>query len=499
MLSAAKIFQSGMVLQCDKPQAIWGSADAGEEITVMIQNKKETAAADSEGNWRVSLPKLQVSHSETLSISGKEKTIVLEDIAVGEVWIAGGQSNMEYPMGFEKHIAQVRPGCDNPMIRFYDVPEAAFEGQLEAFDYSRVGIWRKATPKDIDYFTAVGYYFAAKLQKELGVPVGIIGCNWGGTQASAWMKEESVKEAGKEWMHEHEQAVKNLDMKKFWEEQKSNVLNQRGNLLEDPFSRFVLPRTPSEEEVKEFMFRHFGGNEPDFATMVQPQAFPGALYEHMLKTITPIGARGIIWYQGESDDSHAEIYDKMLACVVRDWREALEDMGLSFLLVQLPGFEHWMECYALNYPKIRECQEKVADTVPNVWMASITDGGEQFDIHPKNKRLPGERLALLALGKVYGKDLLCEAPVPDQVTWEENTVKIHFAHAAGGLHIKGEELNALEIQPKMDYTYEIQGENLLIFFKDKLPKTLQFAKTAFYAVNLYNQSDIPAVPFEAEL
>lgn len=201
-----------------------------------------------------------------------------------------------------------------------------------------------------------------------------------------------------------------------------------------------MPKTPSEEELKDF-FGNMPENIEKFLDMLQPQAIPGSLYEHMVKQAAPYSVRGVLWYQGESDDvpGRNKLYKDMLAGLISDWRILWGDETISFLIVQLPGFEKWMMNATKNqYSIIRSCQQYVTDTVKNTYLCSISDLGEEMDIHPKNKKDVGNRLALLARGHVYGE--------------------------------------ALEEQVN-----------------------IQFAQTSWYIVNLYNQAGIPAIPFELSL
>lgn len=408
---------------------------------------------------------------------------------------------MEFQMRYEKHLSEVKPACSNANIRFFDVPEIAYDGQLEDFDYSRMGFWRKATPEDIEYFTAVGYYFARALETDLHVPVGIVGCNWGGTTASAWMTRESVEQAGKPWMDKYRESISALDMDAYWQRQHTNLLNDRGNPFADPFSEFVMPATRSPQEIAEF-FGRMKGQIESFLNDMLPQQIPGCLYEHMLMTIVPYTVRGVLWYQGESDEEngHADLYASMLTGLIHDWRAAMQDAGLPFLVVQLPGWERWLESVNNDYMTIRECQQQVADTVDNVWLCSISDVGEQFDIHPKNKLTVGERLALLARGYVYGEDILCDAPRGVSATCEGKEIRIAFAGAEGGLEIRGDELAAMEVicdGKPAEFTAAADGEILVLTLAEECSgqAEVRFAKTAWYLVNLYNKAGIPAVPF----
>ena len=170
MLQAAKIFQDGMILQREKPVAVWGTGEPGEKVHAEIQGENAETTIDEFGKWELNLLPLETSAEETLVIKTEKESITFHQVAVGEVWLAGGQSNMEFYMRYEKHIEETKPVCENTRVRFFDVPEIAFDGQLEDFDYSRMGIWRKATKEDIEYFSAVGYYF----QKEIGKALDVV-------------------------------------------------------------------------------------------------------------------------------------------------------------------------------------------------------------------------------------------------------------------------------------------------------------------------------------
>ena len=507
MLRLAKIFQSGMILQREKTGHIWGTAESEKKVTLDIQGQHVEAIADRDGKFCIEYLPLRTSTCEEVTVKSCDEAVILENVAIGEVWIAGGQSNMEFHMRYEKNLAQVKPNCTNSNIRFYDVPEIAFEGQEEVFDYSRMGVWRQATPDDIEYFSAVGYYFAADLQADLKVPVGIIGCNWGGTFAAAWMNPDTVDKCGKEWMDEYRDFAVRTNMTEYYEKQKNNMMNDTGNPFENPFSEMMMPRTPSPEEIGKFMAEIGGPDLENFKnTEPMPFSIPGALYEHMLKTISPIAAKGVLWYQGESDDEHfrSHLYESMLTGLIADWRERLKDANLPFIIVQLPGFESWLQVRNNRYDLIRKAQQQVTKKVPNTYLCSASDIGEQFDIHPKNKKPIGERMSLLARGHVYNEDVLCDAPEVEKVEINDGTIEITFSNVGKELVLEGNEINALKLKDEKNieitFKYEIDGDKVILTTDREVKNpTIDFAQEKFYIVNLYNSNHIPVVPFEVAI
>lgn len=243
---------------------------------------------------------------------------------------------------------------------------------------------------------------------------------------------------------------------------------------------------------------------------------------------------GVLWYQGESDDVPGKnyLYKDMLTGLIGDWRALWNETKLPFLIVQLPGFDTWLlDTQSNHYPVIRRCQEQVADTVNDVYLCSISDIGEEKDIHPKNKKAVGERLALLARGHVYRKDssemFLCDAPRAVSAKRSGNEITIIFRNAGSGMQIKGDFIDALKLytsEKELPYTFRAEGDKLILtltkmersscsfstqedavskkdaaYLADTAEKAeiqIKFAQTPWFLVNVYNQAGIPAVPFE---
>ncbi len=508
MLKTAEIFQDGMILQRGKKISVWGQSDPETKVMVQIQGQKETGKADSAGNWQICIPELVTSECETMDITTEAESLSYKDVAIGEVWVAGGQSNMEFWMRYEAHRETARKELPDYRIRFFDVPEVCYEGQSEDFDYTRQGVWRKATAEDLDYFSAVGYYFQKSIEETQNVPVGIIGCNWGGTVSAAWMNPETVKKVGSAWMKLYEDQIKGLDMDEYWRKQHCNPMNNRGNMFADQFTEFVLPEVRTAEELHSFLGKIGDvGSFLDYLSVFMPQSIPGSLYEHMVKTIAPYGIRGFLWYQGESDDETPGMnvyYKDMLSGIISDWRTLWGDETLPFLIVQLPGFGTWMDnCRVNGYPVIRQCQQEVADTVNDAYLCSISDVGEEFDIHPKDKKTVGERLALLARKYVYEEDILADAPRMQSVVRRGNIVTITWKNAGEGITVNGDAVKGLHVyadKEEKGYTFETEIKRLILKLKVDGESRLRiaFARTPWYQVNLYNSSGIPAIPFEIE-
>lgn len=505
-MKVAKIFQDHMVIQREKPCKIWGIASPGEKIKVVCGGKNASGYADESGKWEVILPPLTAVENITMSISGKNSNICLEDIAIGEVWIAGGQSNMEFYMRYEKHVKEEKKICENPKIRIFDVPEVSYNGQENDFDYQQMGIWRKADQENLEYFSAVAYYFAKEVENKLQIPIGIIGCNWGGTSASVWMSQESAEKYAQPWAQSCKKRFSEINMDEYWKMQKNNFLNDRGCPFEDAFSELVLPRTVPQKEIDSF-FSKMDSKDAEKLQMPQPQIIPGCLYEHMVKMIAPYTVRGVLWYQGESDDeleSGQEYYGQMLAAVMKDWRKLWKNSELPFLVVQLPGWENWIWSKAKHFEIIRKCQQEVTDSDSHAWLCSISDAGEQHDIHPKNKKTVGQRLALLAFGHVYGEEVLCDPPRVEEVNRMENKICIRFRNADGGLILQGDRISALAVTSEgqeLSFTEEIKGDCIYLYFPTGFPKNtvkVSFAQTQWFQVNLYNKAGIPVIPFAFE-
>lgn len=492
------IFSDKMVFQREKPIPVWGEAEPGASVHITFDGQRVSVSADEAGTWKAMLPAHEAGSGYELTVASGTESLCFTDVCVGEVWLAGGQSNMEYHLGFEANLEQVLACPPNPSIRFFDYPEVAYEGQLNDYQYQNEGFWRGCTAEDLPYYSAVAYYFAVQIQSTLDVPVGIIGCNWGGTPACAWMDPERLRGTdGEVWVTEYEKAIQDLDFESYRSDFLKNPMNDRTNQLGDPFGIKAMKIGLTREEQEQIMKMN---ENADMAPAMGPyyERRPGGLYETMLKKVVPYAIRGVIWYQGETDgDNHPEAYTTVFSRMIENWRSLWEE-EIPFLFVQLAPFRRWLACVGEPYAIVRRCQEQVSKTVPNTWMASSGDAGMEWDIHPKNKKPIGERLALLARGHVYGEDILCDAPEAVKAEQINDTIRISFAHGKG-LHLEGEKIHALRCifddGNEADVTDAVIQDEQLILQGCDGAKEIRFAIGDYYEVNLYNEARIPVKPF----
>lgn len=509
-LALAPIFADGMVLQRELPVRIWGVAERDAAVDVCVQGQSASAVADEQGRWSCTLTPLHASDAQTLEVRSGDERVALENVAVGEVFVAAGQSNMEFWMRYDQDADEFRPTCANPRIRFYDQPKCSYPGQTEDFDYSKVGIWRTATPEDLEYFSAVGYYFARGLEMVLDVPVGIVGCNYGGTKSSSWMAPEHARVVQPEQVAAFEEQLQGLPYEELLANGRLNkTVNDKGYATWPAWNEFFLPQVRMEEEGAAFMASLMEGADDDAGLkpgMLTPtKDAPGALFTYMVLPIAGFATRGVLWYQGESDDENAGAqarHAEALRTVIADWRAAWQRDDLPFMVVQLPGFGKWagMGMDAQDWPTIRAGQEQVADEDERVWLCSIGDLGNKYDIHPKEKKPVGERLSLLVLRHLLGVDVPADAPRCVGAERKGPWVILHFEHVAGGLVIAGAECNALELLSDgtpVPFQAGARGDRLVLAPNEPIegPIEVRFAQDNWYRMNLYNGAMIPAVPF----
>lgn len=494
-LSLPRIFQDGLVFQRRQPICIWGKSEK-DGITVRVNLRNSSASAIvSNGEWETYLPPLEAGSGFELEIESEDEKNVIRDVAIGEVWLASGQSNMEFLLRDDAD-AKDQASVNLPDVRCFEVPKISFPGQEFDRDYSEVGRWRKAIGKEALYFTAVGYYFAKKLHGELSVPVGIVNCTWGGISASSFISEPYFTAD----LHVFLDEAKKVQSEMSDEDALAEYRAFQKTIDELPISNSISNLAPiaMTDELKQF-----NQKANRLRLSVYSPFRPSGLYETMLRTIAPYTIQGVLWYQGESDEARPELYHELMQALIRCWRN-LWTAELPFILVQLAPFEFMVE--PLNFVPIREVQQHLTKTTPKVWLVCIMDLGMRYDVHPKKKSPVGYRLALQALSKVYGRAILADSPELEHTVLSGSSLHLSFLNAGSGLKIIGDNLHAIEIftdgtivpDPHIGIVRnEVRVTDSSFESAEKI--TVNFAQTPYCEVNLYNSGDLPAFPFSVEI
>lgn len=499
----ATVFSDGMVLQRRQPVNVFGTGEDGTHVTVTI-GSVSAACVVKDGRWNAVLPPMEAADGLSLRAECSGTVLFVNDAAIGEVWVAGGQSNMEFWLRNEAERETVIPRANDPLLRFFDMPRISYDGQEKDLSFAEYGRWRPFLPEHAGWFSAVGAYFGVRLRQALGVPVAVIGCNCGSTSASCWMSEAYLDAvpALSPYRATYEKALETLDLDWY-----TAAFKERQTLHTTPRLRAFYEQMARGELSSQKATEIFAAQPKRQLELLNlpigpmSSTRPCALYHFMVGRLAPYTAKGVIWYQGESDVGLAEQYAVLFRQLVRCWRDAW-GQELPFLTVQLAPFEHWLENTGERFPELRRQQDRAAESISNVWMVSIMDAGMKENIHPTKKRVVGERLALLARGKVYGENsLVCEAPVPEHVSREGEVLTLRFANAGKGLVCAADrpaELEVLSDGVPISYTAQLCGAELVLRAKglaDAGTVELRYAQNPFTQADLYNSAGLCAKPF----
>ena len=510
-LKLPAMFTDHMVLQREFPVPVWGWAEADEEVTVTIADQTVTTKTGADGKWKLTLKPLTAVDSIEMVVKGKDQTITIKDVAVGEVWLASGQSNMcirlkEDPtyqetltLNSATGLAKF-PGAGDSGIRQFSVQTPA---SWDALDDVK-GDWKLSTtnPKIMGEFIAKSYYFARELRKSTGVPIGIIVAAVGGTPASTWTSPDGLAAADFPGVQQHaEDYRKNRVIVKKWvSEELAQYQRDLAQAQKDktPWPKYPVSPIPLP----------FDCNKPCM------------LFNGKIAPLQPFLIRGVIWSQGENNKG-AKHYRSLMSALIADWRKGWGNPDLPFLFVQVPN----------TGSEIREVQAQLAVDIPHTGMAVINDTCTADSCnHPKYKEPAGYRLALLARALVYGEKIEYYGPVYDSMKIQANKAILSFTHCGTGLVAKtavdptaktlsraelGEGIPGTEKELKgftiagadnkfLPAKAEIQGDTVVVS-NDQVndPKVVRYLWTLWPALwtdtTLYNKEGIPASPFRTDV
>lgn len=465
-------FTDHAVLQQGVTVPVWGTAAAGDKVTVRFDGQTESTIATKDGSWRVELAALEANRAgRRMTVESGDQRREIADLLVGEVWYASGQSNMQMNLAAcAGKIPQLRKYVDADAtsgIRFLRIDAADSPQPLARL--SKPVTWQLDRPDLRQKQSAVAYFFAFRLCEQLGVPVGIVEGSWGGKPIEGFIPRAEF--------------------------QTRDLLRPILNLaLQDKLDKLAALK---------------GG-----VVIRNTAGMPGQIYNARVAPIAPFALRGFLWYQGESNAGRGEDprnYRYKMDALASGWRRAWGQSDLPFYFVQLPAFK----ASASGWIRLRE-EQRLSLSIPDSGMAVTIDLRDD-DIHPANKLDVGNRLAAWALARTYGQEIPFSGPLFHSATIEGDSIVVEFEHADGGLMVANKEglappvptpdvaLAHFEIADASGRWFAaeavIEGKHVHIrSSKVTSPRAVRYAcHGAPSNANLYNRAGLPASPFCSDL
>lgn len=465
-LQMSAMYSDNMILQHGQQLVIQGKADADEKVTVSIAGQKLKAVTGSNGKWSVALEPLKAGGPYTLKISTKAKKLEYKNVLAGEVWLCSGQSNMEFYLNQSVTGKEDIPQANHPQIRLFDMKERwrtnAVEWETSVLDslnhlqYYKETAWKECSPESVERFSAIAYYFGRMIQEKLDVPVGLI-CNAvGGSPAEAWVDRRTLE-------YEFPAILRN------W----------RGN---DFIQDWVRGRASLNIKKSKYKFQRHP-YEPCY------------LYESGILPLQQYPIKGVIWYQGESNAHNKDAHEKLLKLLVQSWRTNWDNPELPFYYVQLSSLNR------PSWPWFRDSQRKLMEEIPFTGMAVSTDKGDSLDVHPRQKKEIGERLARWALNQTYGQEIVPSGPLASEVIFEKGAAYVSFDYGENLQTSDGQEIRTFEVAGEDQMFYpakaKVEGDFLKVWSdKVKNPVKVRYGWQPFTRANLVNGEGLPASTFQ---
>lgn len=452
-----KIFSDHMVLQRNANVTIWGKAEPQQSLTIRLGDEEISTTADAEGNWTAVVRTGDAGGPHQLEVAAAKKgepKIVLSDVMFGEVWLCSGQSNMEWPMTrIDRSEQEIQTAQNYANIRLFTVGHDA--SSIPVDDFAKVDSWRTCSPETVKDFSAVAYFFARRLSDEMQqIPIGLIDSSWGGTPAEAWTSRSTLEQL---------ESVRPLLAN--WAERNDH-------------------RNPHN---------------------------PSVLFQGMIHPLIQFKLRGVIWYQGESNNGRGAQYSDLFPALIADWRSHFKAPEMPFYFVQLAPFRYGNRS-PLALPEVWDAQLKTLKNVPHTGMVVTTDITELNDIHPKNKQDVGARLACIALAKIYlptpskeSPSDFYSGPIFRDFTVEGSKIRVDFDYAGEKLQIRAGEETLTEFQIAaadgefVPANAMIEGNQVLVW-SDQVdqPVAVRFGWSDTAQPNLINSAGLPASPFRTD-
>ncbi len=470
------VLSSHMVVQREQPIHLWGWASPGSQIEVTLGKAHAAAVADDLGHWSAYLPPMSAGGPYSITVQGDGGQITLEDILIGDVWVASGQSNMEMPLGGFGPNSQVQGGetsiaqATDPKIRFLLVPRATSSNRLDDIDAT----WQVCSPESARPMSAVAYFFTHEVRSAEKVPVGLVEATWGGTPAEAWTSMSTLASD-----------ANLMPVFKVW----SRYMDGQTDLAA------TLVREKREDDAA----RAAGASLPDHPWRPQPMSWaPAGLFNGMIAPLIKFSIKGVIWYQGENNGNieRAPEYVRLLPAMIEDWRQQWGQGDFPFLYAQISSFRGTVQD---AWGVVRDAQRR-ALSLRNTGMAVTMDVGNPDNVHPTDKQTVGRRLASLAEVIAYEKRGNPSGPLFLRADVEGVGLRVRFSSknlvckdSCSGFEVAGTDHNFVPAQAS------VQGDNLWVSATALAhPVYVRYAWANYPAVSLFDAEGLPASTFTNE-
>ena len=480
-----RIFSDNILLQREKPVKIWGTADANAKIDVEFAGTKKSATADARGKWSLALSPLEASTTprEMKFYENGKLSKTVANVLVGEVWILGGQSNMEMTYSWRK----INPK-PNGKIRYFKNPIALAEKPAD--DTSPNSRWVAADKNNLHAFSMIGYGFAQYIAEKLDIPVGLVYTARGGAKMETYIPFEAM-DASQYLKSRRENYAKSLDA---W---RNGGYQKAKKKYDDLMAAIAKAKAENKTPPKHFSYQKV---KPDPVAPDFPLSTPAVHFNGMVAPVAGYAARGVLWYQGESN-SRDENFAEQFAVLVNSWRNAWSDKSLVWIATEIASFD----AKDADWGKTRQRQRAASHALPDSYIVSAIDTGEQKDIHPADKAAISERMALTALGAVYGdKSAVYKSPEFKSAKYSAGSAEVLFETFGGKLAGKGQPRGfELKIDGKwVPAKAVLSGADRVKVSAESttVPQGVRYAFKSWVKpeVWLYNQSGLPAFGFSDE-
>ncbi|MDB4404406.1 sialate O-acetylesterase [Akkermansiaceae bacterium] len=431
-LRLPNIFGSQMVLQRDKPVRIWGWAENEKDVTVSFSGQEKTITSGKDGKWLITLEAMEANATgQFLRVKSGDLSITYENILVGDLWVCGGQSNMEWRLRSSRDADVEIPSARYPAIRFIRIePEGLPEPREDFPAENGAGTWQTCSPETIGDCSGVAYFFGQRLHRRLDVPIGLVNAAWGGTMAQHWVTRETLETLPtvKPYLEEYEAKCQTwIDAGR-----EEGATKRLTSDLEKWEALAKVAKAKGEKSP---------GGKPNPKSYQNPDQgrIPSGALNAMIMPLSGLSVRGILFYQGENNAfGNTWIpFRETFPAVISDWRKIFQDKDLPFGIIQIAGWSTRRSMtYDMNHHTnvIREQQHLTWRDTPNTGLIVSFDANSDSNIHPGRKYPVGDRSARWALSTVHGitdatrhqQPLQWHGPIYKTIEKKENKIVIHF-------------------------------------------------------------------------